>query len=105
MVSWFVTALLALNLPPVSPSGPNRQPQLAAAGGTVALVFGSGDSIWLAKSGDDGVTFGAPAKVADLPKLMLGRHRGPRVAIARKTMLISAIASTPGDLLVWRSTD
>jgi hypothetical protein len=105
MVTWFVTALLALNLPPVSPSGPNRQPQLAAAGGTVALVFGSGESIWLARSTDDGIHFGAPAKVADLPKLMLGRHRGPRVAIAGGTLLVSAIASTPGDLLVWRSDD
>jgi hypothetical protein len=102
---WFLLALLALNLPPVSPSAPNRQPQLAAADGTVALVFGSGESIWLAKSTDDGVSFGAPAKVAELPKLLLGRHRGPRVAITSGTMLISAIASTPGDLMVWRSVD
>ena len=102
---WFLTLLLALNLPPVSPTAPNRQPQLAAAGGTVVLVFGSGESIWLARSTDDGATFRAPSKVAELPKLLLGRHRGPRVAISGNTMLVSAIASTPGDLLVWRSTD
>jgi hypothetical protein len=36
---------------------------------------------------------------------MLGRHRGPRVAISGSTILISAIASTPGDLMLWRSTD
>jgi hypothetical protein len=78
---------------------------LAAAGGTVALVFGSGEGIWLARSVNDGQTFDVPVKVADLPKLMLGRHRGPRVAISGDTMLVSAIASTPGDLVVWRSTD
>ena len=102
---WFLFALLTINLPPVSPTVPNRQPQLASAPGTVALVFGSGESIWLARSTDDGATFSAPAKVAELPKLMLGRHRGPRVAITGGTMLISAIASTPGDLMLWRSTD
>jgi len=102
---WFLAALLALHVPQVSPNAPNRQPQLAAAGGTVALVFGSGESIWLARSTDDGRLFDAPVKVADLPKLLLGRHRGPRVAIAGGAMLVSAIASVPGDLLVWRSTD
>jgi hypothetical protein len=102
---WFLLTLLALNLPPVSPTVPNRQPQVAAGEGTVALVFGSGESIWLATSTDDGVHFGAPARVADLPKLLLGRHRGPRVAITGSVMLVSAIASTPGDLMVWRSTD
>jgi hypothetical protein len=104
MTLW-LSLLLAISLPPVSPTGPNRQPQLAAAGGTVALVFGSGESIWLAQSTNDGQSFGAPVKVATLPKLLLGRHRGPRVAISGKTILISAIASSPGDLLVWRSTD
>jgi len=102
---WYLLALVALNLPPVSPTAPNRQPQLAAADGTVAMVFGSGDSIWLAQSTDDGLNFAAPAKVAELPKLLLGRHRGPRVAITGGTILISAIASTPGDLMLWRSSD
>jgi hypothetical protein len=102
---WFLLALLALNLPPVSPAAPNRQPQLASGDGTVALAFGSGESIWLARSTDDGVTLSAPAKVAELPKLLLGHHRGPRVAITSSTMLISAISSAPGDLVLWRSTD
>jgi hypothetical protein len=34
--------------------------------------------------------------------MALGRHRGPRVAIAGKTILVSAIQS---DLYAWRSTD
>src|SRR5205823_922105 len=85
--------------------GPNRQPQLAAAGDSVALVFGSGDSIWMARSKDDGKSFAPAAKVADVPKLMLGRHRGPHVALTGDVTLVSAIASAPGDLVVWRSSD
>jgi len=101
----FLAALLALHLPPVTSTAPNRQPQLAAAGDTVALVFGSADTIWLARSLDNGRTFGAAAKVAELPKLLLGRHRGPRVAIIGNTIVVSAIASEPGDLMAWRSVD
>src|SRR5512141_368017 len=95
--------MLALSVGPVG-TAPNRQPQLAAGNGVVAMVFGSGESIWLARSTDSGRTLGAPAKVADLPKLMLGRHRGPRVAIAGKSMVVSAIGSESGDLMSWRST-
>src|SRR5262245_55116866 len=99
-----LAALLALRLLPVSPAAPNRQPQLAAANGTVALVFGSGDSIWLTHSSDNGRTFAAPSKVAELPKMLLGRHRGPRVVISGNTILVSAIV-TGSDLFYWRSTD
>ena len=69
-----------------------------------ALVFGSGESIWFARSTDDGRSFSAPAKVAVLPKLMLGRHRGPRIVISGNTIIVSAIAAD-GDLHSWRSTD
>ena len=99
-----LTALLALHLGPVSPSLPNRQPQLAAANGMVAMVFGSGESIWFARSDDDGRTFSAPVQVGGLPKLSLGRHRGPRVAIAGKTILVGAI-EVQSDLFCCRSTD
>jgi hypothetical protein len=46
--------------------------------------------------------------IAGVPALALGRHRGPRVAIAGNIILVSAIAGmslTTSDLLVWRSTD
>lgn len=69
------------------------------------MVFGSGDTIWLARSADQGRSFAAPSKVVALPKILLGRHRGPRVAIVGKTIVVSAIASEPGDLMVWRSVD
>lgn len=101
----FLAALVALHLPPVSPSAPNRQPQLAASADTTAIVFGSGESIWLARSADSGRTFTAPSKVATLPKMLLGRHRGPRVVISGSVLVVSAISSEPGDLLAWRSTD
>ena len=96
--------MLALSVGQVA-TGPNRQPQLAAGNGVVAMTFGSGEAIWLARSQDDGKTFGAPAKVAELPKMLLGRHRGPRVAIAGSSMVVSAISSDPGNLMAWRSTD
>jgi hypothetical protein len=102
---FFLTALFALHLQPVTPAQPNRQPQLAASKGTVALAFGSGEAIWLARSADNGRTFDAPSKVADLTKMGLGRHRGPRVAVIGNTILISAISHESGNLNMWRSTD
>lgn len=102
---FFAAALLALHLQPVSPSAPNRQPQLASGNGLVVMVFGSADSIWFSGSGDNGRTWAKPTKVADLPKLLLGRHRGPRVVIAGNAIVVSAVASEPGDLMAWRSTD
>lgn len=99
---WFLAAALAVHLSPVSPVSPNLQPQLAAGDGMVAMVFGSGESIWFTRSNDNGRSFNPPSKVADLPKLMIHRHRGPRVVIAGKTIVVSAIA---GDLFAWRSLD
>src|SRR5690349_6285909 len=99
-----LAAVLALHLQPVSPDVPNRQPQFAVSKDVVALAFGSGQSIYLARSTDQGRTFGPPVKVADLPKLLLGRHRGPRVVIDGDTLIVSAIASE-SDLFAWRSPD
>jgi hypothetical protein len=100
-----LAALVAMHLPPVSSTAPNRQPQMAASEKTVALVFGSGEGIWLAKSQDNGKNFSTPAKVADLPKMLLGRHRGPRVVISGSTLIVSAIGTETGNLMAWRSTD
>ena len=101
----FLAALVALHLPPVSTTAPNRQPQMAAVGKTVAMVFGSGDGVWLARSQNGGRSFDKPSKVGALPKLMLGRHRGPRVVISGNALVVSAISSEGGDLVAWRSTD
>ncbi len=67
-------------------------------------MFGSGDSIWFAKSSDNGRSFSAPSKVATLPKMLLGRHRGPRIVMSGGALIVSAIA-TESDLFYWRSTD
>jgi hypothetical protein len=99
-MTW-IMALLTLHLAPVSPA-PSRQPQLAAGNGLVALVFGSGDAVWFAQSADYGRWFTRAMWVADVPKLALGRHRGPRVAIGRKAILVTAIGAA-GDVLCWRS--
>ena len=98
----FAPTLAALVIAAVSPTGPNRQPQLAVSKDVVALVFGSGDAIWFTSSADAGRSFTAPVKIGELPRLLLGRHRGPRVAIAGGAILVTAIS---GDLYAWRSTD
>ena len=35
--------------------------------------------------------------------MLLGRHRGPRVAIAGGAMVVSAVSSDAGDLVAWRA--
>ena len=59
MHSIISTALLALNLGPMAPDAPAREPQLAANGSTVALTFGAGSAIYFAVSHDSGRTFSA----------------------------------------------
>src|SRR6185503_18812821 len=77
---------------PEGAAAPSRQPQLAAGQGMVAMTFGSGATIYFTSSSDGGLTFDRPVKVADTPALALGRHRGPRVAIAKNAIVISAIS-------------
>jgi hypothetical protein len=101
----YLAALFALHLQPLTPDVPNRQPQLAASHATVAIAFGSGTGIYVARSTDNGRTFGAPAKIADVTRMALGRHRGPRVVIAGNTMVVSAITGETGNLMAWRSSD
>lgn len=114
----FIFAAIAALIAPVQSGLPNRQPQLTAGNGFTALVFGSGNSIWFSRSLDRGRTFSAPTKVAQVPVLALGRHRGPRVAAAGDTIVISAVYGEAavtgphahglpenGDLVAWSSMD
>jgi hypothetical protein len=118
MHTFIFAALLALNLGPMGPDAPAREPQLAASGSTVALTFGAGSAVYFTVSHDSGRTFSAPVKVEQAGNVVLTHHRGPRIAISGKTMIISAIvgkaipdthsahgAGPDGDLFVWRSTD
>lgn len=103
-----LSILLALRLAPTDTAVPNRQPQLAASDGTVALVFGSGNTVWFSRSADNGRNFSRPVAIADLPILALGRHRGPRVVFSGQTIIVSAIGGpTPQteELVSWRSQD
>ena len=86
------------------------QPQLAAVGSEVFLVFGRPDSIQVARSTDAAETFGKPAALPVSGKMALGRRRGPRVAATRHAVLVSAVIGQrggggDGDILLYRSTD
>ncbi len=104
----FLIAAAIVSLTPVRSPEPNRQPQIASAPGLTALVFGSQHSVWLSASHDNGLSFLPPAQIASVPGLMLGRHRGPRIAISGKTIVVSAVyGDTPahGNLVAWQSAD
>ncbi len=109
--------LMAASISPTA-DVPYRQPQLASGHGLVAMTFGGGSSVYFASSTDEGRTFSAPVKVGEEGALALGRHRGPRVAVLKDAIVISAIgavrkAAGPhahglpenGNLVTWRSTD
>lgn len=97
---------------------PNLQPAVASVPGLTAIVFGNGNSIWISTSKDNGRHFSPPSEVARVSNLMLGRHRGPRVAISGSTVIVTAVngvnsgddlktndVPSHGDLVAWRSED
>ena len=88
----FLLAFLVTLLVPDSPDTLYRQPQLAADARMAVLAFGAGDGVYFAASADHGKTFSAPVKVAAAGKLALGRHRGPRIALTARAIVITAIA-------------
>jgi hypothetical protein len=103
-------ALLVIQLAPEGAAPAFRQPQLAAGAKMTALTFGAGNAVYFSASSDGGASFSKPVKVSEQGKLSLGRHRGPRVAIAGDSIVISAIAGekgggADGDLVAWRSAD
>lgn len=101
---WLVLA--ASSAAPVEFTG--VQPQLAAVGQRVALVFGEGQTIYFAGSRDGGRTFSSRVALPSQGNLALGRHRGPRIAIAGEALVVTAILGAKGDggdLFAWRSTD
>lgn len=100
--------LLASSIQPQEASQPYKQPQLAAGHGLVAMTFGAGHNIYFAPSTDGGKSFAKPVKVAEAGALALGRHRGPRLAILKGTLVIAAVIGTAkqaGTLATFRSTD
>ena len=110
--------ILAVHLGPLAPDIPLREPQMAANQSMVALAFGAQNGIYFRASYDEGKTFSPAVKVAEGGIVPLTRHRGPRVALAGNTIVITAVSGkkaadgahahglpSDGDLLVWRSTD
>ena len=83
------------------------QPQVAVgAKGEIHVVFGQKDgAFYHTLSSDEARTFRAPVKIGALPKLALGMHRGPRIAVAGERVVVTAISHEAGDLLAWTSAD
>jgi hypothetical protein len=113
-----LAAFLAAQIGPIAPDAPAREPQMAVRGSTVALTFGASNAIYFGISHDSGKTFSDPVKIAGAPVVPLTRHRGPRIAFAGATIVVTAVAGrtmaggphahglpSDGDLLAWRSTD
>lgn len=94
--------LLAAHLVPPTATD-YKQPQLAASKDMVGAVFGSANIIYFTSSRDQGKSFAEPRKIADVPGLNLGNHRGPRIVFTPKAIVVSAINGA--DILTWRSTD
>ncbi|MBC7805705.1 MAG: exo-alpha-sialidase [Akkermansiaceae bacterium] len=88
-----------------------KEPHVAVgSGGQVYVAFGMGNIVYCAVSPDGGKTYNVPVLVARVQNLSLGMRRGPRVAVAGRSVVISAIsgvegAGKDGDLLAWRSPD
>ncbi len=89
---------------------PGAQPQLAAVGNRLYLVFGHGTVINVAQSSNGGETFGRPSQLLVPGKMSLGMRRGPRIAATNGAVLVAAVAGekgggADGDVLLFRSTD
>ena len=116
---YLILSVLATNLFAVEPivivSDDNakapKQPQAAVAtDGTVHLVYGSGDAVFHCRSTDGGLSFEKPKEAFRTSNLSLGMRRGPRIAVANKTLVVTAIGGQQGkgrdgDLRAWRSVD
>ena len=83
-----------------------KQPQAVVVGNDVVhVVFAAGESIYITSSTDAGKSFEVPHRIADLPGLMAGMRRGPRIVANENSIVVSAIGSKDGNLVAWRSTD
>ena len=88
-----------------------RQPQAAIDDqGQVHIAYGSKNEIYCSTSADGGKSYSDPVLVGQVKNLSLGMRRGPRIAVADGTVVVSAIGGDlgggkDGDLLAWRSVD
>ena len=74
------------------------------------MTYGVDNAIYCTRSNDGGKTFAPSVKVGEAGKLALGMRRGPRIAVAGKSVVITAVyggkgSGADGDLMAWRSQD
>lgn len=87
-----------------------KEPQLAVRGKTVYVAYGAGDRLYVQRSDDAGARFAPPVSLPTAGHLALGMRRGPRVACAGPTLVVTAVygrqgGGKDGELTSWRSTD
>lgn len=88
-----------------------QQPQAAVDDdGVIHVVYGVGDSIRYVQSKDQAASFSEPVELPKLGVVALGMRRGPRIAVAKDVLCITAIGGDQGkgkdgDVLGCRSTD
>ena len=83
-----------------------KQPQVAISSeGTIYVVFGKENGIYVCQSEDVADKFSSPVKIGEVPKLALGMRRGPRVAASGKFVTVTAISHAEGNLYSWASND
>lgn len=115
---FMLAALMIFHLSPLPARVPYREPQMASSGHLTALAFGSGNSIYVATSTNEGKSFSKPVKVFEAQILPLSRHRGPHIVISQGKILVTAVVGhtqavgphgyglpSDGSLLAWRSAD
>jgi hypothetical protein len=97
-------------IPQDGPDREGQQPQVAVdRDGRIYVAFGSGNTVRLAASADQGETFQVNT-VGSIGSLALGMRRGPRVVATGDAVVVTAIGGPKGkgqdgDVLAWRSTD
>lgn len=81
-----------------------KQPQLTADANAIWMVYGEDSKIFVKSSVHGAARWTSPVLVAETAeKMMLGKRRGPRIAVAGNAVVVSAISS--GELWSWRSMD
>ncbi len=86
-----------------------KEPQVAIDGtGHVSIVYGIGNTLYMAQSPDGGNNFGTPRIIGSAGILSLGMRRGPRIAYSGRNLVVSAVfgkqgGGKDGELVTWRS--
>ncbi len=86
-----------------------REPQVAVSeDGKIFVAYGQGNTLYCAASSDGGKSYGSPVRVGEAGNLALGMRRGPRIAIAGESLVVTAVygaqgGGRDGELLAWHS--